>query len=76
MARQPPTLKFSKGSGNEQGSSQGSRGGSQGKLKDAAGKVLGDREMQAEGKVDKATGKVQSNYGDAKEKAKDQLDKR
>ena len=47
-----------------------------GSVKDAAGKVLGDREMQAEGKVDKAAGKVQATYGDAKEKAKDEANKR
>ena len=40
-----------------------------GTIKDATGKVIGDRKMQAEGKADKAVGKVQSEVG----KAKDQV---
>jgi uncharacterized protein YjbJ (UPF0337 family) len=42
-----------------------------GTMKEAAGKAVGHRDLEAEGKVDKAAGKVQSTYGDAKEKAKD-----
>jgi uncharacterized protein YjbJ (UPF0337 family) len=47
-----------------------------GGVKEATGKAMGDRELQSEGKVDKAAGKVQAGYGDAKEKAKDTLNKR
>ena len=46
-----------------------------GSVKENAGKALGDRELQGEGKVDKATGKAQATYGDAKEKVKDAIDK-
>ena len=46
-----------------------------GALKDAAGKVTGDTKMQAEGKADKAAGKVQNTVGGAKDKARDVLDK-
>lgn len=38
-----------------------------GALKDAAGKVIGDRKMQAEGKAEKVVGKVQSEVGKAKD---------
>lgn len=40
-----------------------------GSVKDAAGKVLGDKEMQAEGKLDKVKGAVHQAVGDAKEAA-------
>jgi len=46
-----------------------------GSIKENAGKALGDRELQGEGKVDKATGKAQATYGDAKEKVKGAIDK-
>jgi uncharacterized protein YjbJ (UPF0337 family) len=38
-----------------------------GAIKDAAGKVTGDRKLQAEGKADKVVGKVQSEVGKAKD---------
>ena len=38
-----------------------------GAIKDAAGKLTGDRKLQAEGKADKAVGKVQSEVGKAKD---------
>jgi uncharacterized protein YjbJ (UPF0337 family) len=44
-----------------------------GKLKEAAGKVGGSEKLQSEGAVEQAGGKVQSTYGDAKEKAKDAI---
>jgi uncharacterized protein YjbJ (UPF0337 family) len=44
-----------------------------GAVKGAAGKAMGDKRLQAEGKADKITGKVQKTYGDAKEKIKDSL---
>ncbi len=41
-----------------------------GAVKDAVGGATGDTSTQIEGKIDKATGKVQQGYGDAKEKVK------
>lgn len=42
-----------------------------GAVKDATGKVIGDRKLQAEGKADKAVGKVQSEVGKAKDAVRD-----
>lgn len=42
-----------------------------GAVKDAAGKVIGDRKLQAEGKADKVVGKVQSEVGKAKDAVRD-----
>ena len=42
-----------------------------GSVKEATGKVVGNRDLEAEGKIDKGVGKTQANYGDAKEKGKD-----
>ena len=42
-----------------------------GAVKDAAGKVTGDKKLQAEGKVDKVVGKAQSEVGKAKDAARD-----
>ena len=39
-------------------------------MKDAAGKVTGDKEMQAEGKADKAKGAARQAVGDVKDAAK------
>ena len=47
-----------------------------GSIKEAAGKVARKPDLETEGQVDKAAGKVQSNYGDAKEKVKDALKNR
>jgi uncharacterized protein YjbJ (UPF0337 family) len=44
-----------------------------GAVKDAAGKVTGNKQTQAEGKADKIAGKIQKGYGDAKEKIKKAL---
>jgi uncharacterized protein YjbJ (UPF0337 family) len=41
-----------------------------GTVKDAVGKVTGNKKMQAEGKLDKAKGAVQNAAGDAKDKAR------
>lgn len=41
-----------------------------GSVKQAAGKATGNRRMEAEGAVEKTTGKVQKGFGDAKEKVK------
>ena len=42
-----------------------------GAIKDAAGKVTGDRKLQAEGKADKLVGKVQNEVGKAKDAIRD-----
>ena len=42
-----------------------------GAIKDAAGKVTGDSKLQAEGKADKAAGKVQNAVGGAKDAVRD-----
>ena len=41
-----------------------------GAVKDAAGKMTGDKELQAEGKMDKAKGAAHSAVGDAKDAVK------
>jgi uncharacterized protein YjbJ (UPF0337 family) len=41
-----------------------------GAIKDAAGKVTGDKELQAEGKMDKAKGAAHNAVGDAKDAVK------
>ena len=46
-----------------------------GSVKENVGKALDDPKLQGEGKVDKAAGKTQATYGDAKEKVKDAIDK-
>lgn len=46
-----------------------------GKVKEATGKVLNDDELNTEGQIDQVSGKGPSDYGDAKERAKDNLDK-
>ena len=45
-----------------------------GAIKDAAGKVTGDTKLQAEGKADKAAGKIQSSVGGAKDAIRDAVD--
>jgi uncharacterized protein YjbJ (UPF0337 family) len=42
-----------------------------GAVKEATGKAMNDRDLEARGKADKAAGKVQGTYGDAKDKVKD-----
>jgi uncharacterized protein YjbJ (UPF0337 family) len=41
-----------------------------GELKEAGGKAVGNERVTTKGKLEKAAGKVQSGYGDAKEKVK------
>jgi uncharacterized protein YjbJ (UPF0337 family) len=41
-----------------------------GKMKEAAGKMTGDSKMQAEGKMNRASGNVQNTVGTAKDKMK------
>jgi uncharacterized protein YjbJ (UPF0337 family) len=42
-----------------------------GKVKEKAGKLTGDQKLQSEGKVDKATGKVQNTVGGLKDSMRD-----
>jgi uncharacterized protein YjbJ (UPF0337 family) len=44
-----------------------------GSMKEAAGKVLGDAKLEAEGKAEKATGKVQNAVGGLKDTVRDAL---
>lgn len=46
-----------------------------GAIKEAVGKTIGDKKMQAEGSVDKLTGKLESAVGDAKETLRDVVNK-
>jgi uncharacterized protein YjbJ (UPF0337 family) len=45
-----------------------------GRVKDAAGGLTGDNEMQAEGKWDKVKGKVQNTVGDLQRKLGESTD--
>ena len=47
-----------------------------GSVKEAAGKVVGNDKLKAEGKVDKVAGKTQAAYGDVKQDLKDVIKKR
>jgi uncharacterized protein YjbJ (UPF0337 family) len=44
-----------------------------GAVKEAAGKIVGDAKLEAEGKADKAKGKIQNAVGGAKDAARDAL---
>ncbi len=46
-----------------------------GSIKEATGKLVGNRDLEAEGTLDKAAGRAQAGYGDAKEKVKKTIDK-
>lgn len=46
-----------------------------GSVKEAAGKVTGDKKTQAEGAAEKAAGKVQNTVGGAKDAVKDLADR-
>jgi uncharacterized protein YjbJ (UPF0337 family) len=46
-----------------------------GAIKDAAGKVMGDKKLQAEGKFDKAKGVAHNVAGDVKDAARDAANK-
>jgi len=47
-----------------------------GSIKEAAGKVTGDKQTQAEGKAEKMAGKAQNAVGGAKDTARDWADKK
>ena len=46
-----------------------------GTIKEAAGKVVGNKNLEAEGKMDKVGGKAQATHGDLKEKVADTIKK-
>ena len=46
-----------------------------GKVKEVAGKLVGNDRLKTKGLAEQATGKVQTAYGDAKENVKDKLKK-
>ena len=46
-----------------------------GKVKEAAGKLVGNDRQRTEGAADQVKGKVQAGYGDAKENVKDKAKK-
>jgi uncharacterized protein YjbJ (UPF0337 family) len=50
---------------------KGSADQMKGGLKEGAGKITGDQKMQAEGKGDKAKGKIENAVGGIKDAAKD-----
>lgn len=50
---------------------EGSARQAKGAMKDAAGKVTGDKKLQAEGKQEKAAGKVRNAVGGAKDAARE-----
>jgi uncharacterized protein YjbJ (UPF0337 family) len=45
-----------------------------GKVKEAAGRAVGNDRLRAKGEVEQVTGATQKTYGDAKERVKDALD--
>ena len=47
----------------------------EGRLKEAAGDLSGDKNLQREGKTDQAAGKAKDAVDDAADKAKDVLDR-
>ena len=52
---------------------EGSAEQAKGKVKEVAGKVLGDSKLEAEGKGDQVAGKVQNTVGGAKDAVRDAL---
>jgi uncharacterized protein YjbJ (UPF0337 family) len=42
-----------------------------GKVKEVAGRVVGNHELERKGKIENTEGKVQAGYGDMKEDIKD-----
>lgn len=45
-----------------------------GKIKEGAGKLVGNPRLEGEGKADQMEGKTEKNYGKVKGAVKDQLD--
>ena len=46
-----------------------------GSVKEATGKAVGNPNLQDKGTLEKASGKAQAGFGDAKEKVKSAIDK-
>ena len=46
-----------------------------GAVKEATGKIVGNKNLEGEGKVEKATGKAQAGYGDLKKDVHDAVKK-
>jgi len=46
-----------------------------GTIKEAAGKLMGDKKLEAEGKLDKMKGKAESAVGDVKDAVRHATDK-
>ncbi len=44
-----------------------------GQVKQVAGRLVGKRELEQKGRIQKAGGKIQSEYGDVKEDIKDSI---
>jgi uncharacterized protein YjbJ (UPF0337 family) len=44
-----------------------------GKIKEAAGRAVGNERLEAEGEVDQVEGETQKNYGKVKDAVKDQI---
>jgi uncharacterized protein YjbJ (UPF0337 family) len=42
----------------------------QGKIKEVAGSIVGNKDLEDKGKVENAVGKIQAGYGDLKEDLK------
>ena len=45
-----------------------------GKVKEVAGKAMGNKTMETKGKVEKTAGKAQAAYGDLKEDIEDEVE--
>jgi uncharacterized protein YjbJ (UPF0337 family) len=46
-----------------------------GRIKEAVGSLAGDKDLEAEGKADRAVGEVKEKVGDAKDKVEGVVDK-
>jgi uncharacterized protein YjbJ (UPF0337 family) len=53
---------------------QGSAEQAKGKVKEVAGKVVGDSKLETEGKADQAAGKIQNTVGGLKDAVKEAVD--
>ena len=54
---------------------EGSLEQAKGAIKEGAGKLMGDKKMETEGKADQVAGKTQNTVGGVKDTARDALDK-
>jgi len=46
-----------------------------GRVKEAAGALTGDKDLESEGKADRAAGEIKEKIGDVKDKVEDVVDK-